>query len=130
MIPLHGDLLREVRRVRKGLRDIRDRRVRVHDDGWQSVAMAGLVDERHAMILIQHESISHHTIWAALARRWPDVLLVDPGQFEPTSRMTAADAASLALRRRGAEPIRVVVPAITTAPIRRSEEPMPIILGW
>jgi hypothetical protein len=130
IIPVHGDLLHDARRIRKGLRDIRDRKVRVHD-GWQAVAFAGLVDERCAMILIQHSGINHHVIWTALARRWPDVLLVDPAQFTPTSRMTVADAAGLARRRRGVEPIRIIVPAITAAAsTTKIDEPMPILLGW
>jgi hypothetical protein len=95
---------------------------------WKNLAMAGLVDERNAMILIQHEMISHHNVWSALARRWPDVALIDPARFTPTARMTVADAADLARRRRGVEPIRIVIPAMMSeAPPRVDDAPLSFV---
>jgi hypothetical protein len=127
MIPLHGDLLQSTRTLRKGLRDIRDRKVRDHPM-WKNLAMAGLVDERKAMILIQHERISHHNVCSALARRWSDVALIDPARFAPTARMTVADAADLARRRRGVEPLRIVIPALMAAAhTRPDDQPLPIV---
>ena len=44
-----------------------------------------------------------------LGRRWPDVMVKDLAQEEPVWAMKADDAAELGSRRRGVEPLRIVV---------------------
>ena len=44
-----------------------------------------------------------------LCRRWPDVVLKDLEYEEPMWEMTTDDAADLGMRRRGVEPLRMLV---------------------
>jgi hypothetical protein len=104
IIALNGDPITATRRLRKGLRDVRDRAAR-HDHRWAAVAMAGLTDEGRALILIQHAGITRDELWTRFERRWPAVIVVDRGDATPSSRMTVDAAAALARRRRGIEPI-------------------------
>ena len=67
-----------------------------------------------------------------LRRRWPDVVVKDLEQEEPTWAMTADDAADLGSRRRGVEPLRIVVmpqrvQRVTVAPAPVIE-PMPVVI--
>jgi hypothetical protein len=129
LIPINGDLIGFTRRLRKGLRDVRDRSAR-RDYRWQSVAMAGLADGDRALILIRHSGMDRAEVWARFERRWPGIVLCNPGKFEPSSRMTVKDATSIAERRRGIEPIRIIiVPQIAaTPPAGRDDLPMPMIV--
>ena len=46
-----------------------------------------------------------------LAQRWPDVVFGDINNTEPSTWLTIEDAAVLARRRRGVEPVRIVIAA-------------------
>jgi hypothetical protein len=128
LIPINGDLIGFTRRLRKGLRDLRDRSAR-HDHHWQSVAMAGLVDGDRALILIRHPGIARAEVWARLARRWPEIALCNPEKFEPSYQMAVANAVALARCRRGIEPTRIVVMPQVAATLSLSEgEPMPMLI--
>jgi hypothetical protein len=113
-IPISGDLISITRRLSKALRDVRDRTAR-QDNRWQSVAMAGLVDGDQALILIEHSGTDRDEVWSILERRWPEVVLQDAGNIQPSSRMTVEDATLMARRRRGIEPIRIVILAQVAA---------------
>jgi hypothetical protein len=116
-------------RLRKGLRDVRDRAVR-HNRRWAGVAMAGLADGDHALILFKHPGFNRAEVWARFEWRWPEIVLSDPGSLEPASTMTVKDAAVRA-RRRGIEPIRIVAlaqMAATPRPKSWDDQPMPILL--
>jgi hypothetical protein len=62
-----------------------------------------------------------------LERRWPKVGLCDPGDIEPSALMSAEDAASLARRRRGIEPLRVIVMPQVAAATNPWDEAMPML---
>lgn len=126
--PLPGDPINAMRKLRKGLRDVRDRTAR-KDHRWGAVAMAGLVDGDRALLLVQHHGIDRASLWSVLERRWPGVLLTDPGCIEPASAMTVGDAAALACRRRGLEPIRIIIlPQVIAMTMQANwDEPMPML---
>jgi heme exporter protein D len=108
VIPLASEPISSIHRLRKGLRDVRDRAAR-QDQQWAGVTMAGLLSERTAMVLIHHAALDRAEIWWAFATRWPEAVLVDVAGAEPSWRMTATDAAALARCRRGIEPIRITI---------------------
>ncbi len=127
-IPLNGDPMTAIRTLRKGLRDVRDRAAR-RDRRWQGVAMAGMFNGDHLLLLIKHVGITRAATWSMLERRWPDIALGDIAKAEPSAWLTIKDAAALARRRRGVEPIRVTVPAqmIVSTLREQWDEPMPMI---
>ena len=100
---------------------------------WRTVSFAGLMGGDHkALVMISHQDIDRREVQDVLSRRWPDVVVKDLQHEEPTWTMTANDAAALGSRRRGVEPLRIVVmpqrvPRVTVAPAPVIE-PMPIIV--
>ncbi len=119
-------------RLRRALRDIRDRAAR-NDRRWQAVAIAGmLVADGGAVVLVVHNaSIPRETIERALQRRWPAVVFpkVLP---DPDFAFPAEAAVQLASLRRGVEPLRaIVMPQRLLSPGRNphdraAREPMPM----
>ncbi|MGB9152905.1 MAG: hypothetical protein WCD70_07435 [Alphaproteobacteria bacterium] len=107
-LPISGDQIAFIKRLRRGLRDIRDREA--HKDlRWQAVAMGGLVDGLHAKIIIKHQGIKRHEIEETLSRRWSGVVVAETYDFEPSILMPVNQTANLARHRRGVEAIRVVI---------------------
>ena len=91
--------------------------------------MGGLVDGGRMLLRVQHPGIARAALWSVLERRWSTVVLTDPGATEPASAMTVGNAAALARRRRGLEPVRIVVlPQVAAAAISQDgwDEPMPM----
>ena len=98
-----------VRRLRRGLRDVRDRMAR-RSRPWHAVCCAGMAGgDGTALVMITHEDIERCEVKDALRRRWPDVALKELGQKQPTVAMLPADAADLGRCRRGVEPLRIVI---------------------
>ncbi len=98
-------------RLRRGLRDVRDRMAR-RDASWSSVALAGMATgDGTAFVLVRHPAVERPEIADVLRRRWPDRVLGDAAAAEPSWRMATEDAADLARARRGVEPLRIVIPA-------------------
>ena len=124
VIRISGDPISAIRRLRKGLRDSRDRTAR-QDHRWRGVAMAGLMDRERLLILIQHPGIDRTEVWSVLERRYPEVWLYGPADIEPSAVTTVEGAASLARCRRGIEPIRIVILEQVAASHDKLEEPMP-----
>ena len=62
-----------------------------------------------ALVMVTHEGIDRHEVEAVLRRRWPDVVVKELEQEEPTVAMSPEDAADLGRCRRGVEPLRIVV---------------------
>ena len=120
------------RRLRRGLRDVRDRTARRWRQ-WRTVSLAGMIGGDHrALLLISHDGVDRRDVRDMLCRRWPDVVLKDLEHEEPAWTMTAHDAAELGTRRRGVEPLRILVmpqriTRVTVAPLREIA-PMPIIV--
>ena len=108
MIPLDDDRLTAIRKLRKGLRDIRDRHAR---EDWRSsgVAYAGFLSGDEAMVLVQHPGLRRAHVGAALGRRWPGMVVGEVGEVVPGWKMPVEDVVRLAQARRGVEPIRVMV---------------------
>jgi hypothetical protein len=120
-------------RLRRGLRDVRDRTAR-RWKRWRTVSFAGLMGGNHrALVLISHQGIDRREVQDVLCRRWPDVVVKSLEPEEPTWAMTADDAAHLGSRRRGVEPLRVLVmpqkiTRVTMAPVPVMVEPMPVVV--
>ena len=119
-----------VRRLRRGLRDVRDRTAR-HRNRWRDVCCAGMVGGDHiALVLISHEGIDRPEVQDVLHSRWPDASVKELEREEPTWVMTAEDAADLGRCHRGVEPLRIVImpqrdrQAITPP----AAEPMPVLV--
>jgi hypothetical protein len=131
-MPSPAGLFDAVIRLRRGLRDVRDRTAR-HWKRWRSVSYAGLMGGDHkALVLISHLGVDRREVQDVLGRRWPSVVAKDLAQEEPVWEMTADDAAELGSRRRGVEPLRVLVMpqkitrvAVAPAPVIG---PMPVVI--
>jgi hypothetical protein len=119
-----------VRRLRRGLRDVRDRMARRRYK-WRDVCFAGMAGGDHtAMVMVTHESIDSGEVEDVLRRRWPDVVVKSVEQEQPAVTMTADVAADLGRCRRGVEPLRIVVmPQYDRQPITSPiVQPMPVIV--
>ena len=92
--------------------------------------MAGMVSRDHLLLLIQHAGITRAATWSILEPRWPDVAFCDVNNTEPSAWLTVEDPAALARRRRGVEPIRIVIAAQLAAMTLREQwgEPMPMLI--
>jgi hypothetical protein len=86
--------------------------------------------DHKALVLIAHQGIDRREVQDVLRGRWPSVVLKEPEQEEPTWVMTAYDAADLGSRRRGVEPLRVLVmpQKITRVTIAPIIEPLPVLV--
>ncbi len=94
--------------------------------------MAGLVGGDHrALLLISHDGVDRRELLEVLRRRWPEVVLKDLEHEEPAWTMTPYNAADLGTRRRGVEPLRILVmpQKITRVAVVPAREigPMPVV---
>ncbi|MBD0272922.1 MAG: hypothetical protein ICV73_13465 [Acetobacteraceae bacterium] len=106
-----GGLRTAVARLRRALRDVRDRAAR-RRPAWGGVAVAGMATgDDTAFLLVRHHGVSRHEIAAVLRRRWPAAVVGEVGAAEPSWPMSAEGAVELARARRGVEPLRIVVMA-------------------
>ena len=85
-----------------------------------------------AMIMISHAGVDRGALQGVLRQRWPHMPLKDLEHEAPVWAMTAEDAAELGSRRRGVEPLRIMVmpqrvQRVTMAPVIEIE-PMPILV--
>jgi hypothetical protein len=118
------------RRLRRGLRDVRDRTARQRSS-WRDVAFAGMAGADHtARVMIRHDGVNRDEVRDALRRRWAEVIVKSLAQEMPPHVMVAEDAAQLGRYRRGIEPLRVVVMpqrGLTSA-ISTIIEPIPVLV--
>jgi hypothetical protein len=129
IIPISGDRLKSFRKLRKTLRDVRDRAAH-RNRRWAAVAMAGVADGNRALLLIKHVGLNRMVLWSEMERRWPLVVLADVDKIEPSTSLTVDEAVLLARRGRGIEPIRIVIPPQMMVAVRRQcwdDEPMPVV---
>ncbi len=130
VIPVSADLIIATRKLRRGLRDIRDKRAaRQGDHRWRAVAMAGVTDGGRALVLIQHSGIDRAEVWSVLERRYPEIWLYGADAIEPTGMMSAEDAVLLARCRRGVEPLRIVILEQAVA-VSKDELELPMPFVW
>jgi hypothetical protein len=98
-----------VLRLRRGLRDVRDRVAR-RRNRWRDVCCTGMAGgDGTALVMITHEGVDRHEVEDVLHRRWPEVVVKGLEREVPTWAMTADDAACIGRCRRGIGPMRVVV---------------------
>jgi hypothetical protein len=118
-----------VRRLRRGLRDVRDRMVR-RRRSWRDVCCTGMAGGDHtALVMITHQGIDRREVEDVLRRRWPDFVMKSLENEEPDAAMVAEDAADLGRCRRGVEPLRIVVmPQQDRQVVLPVIEPMPVIV--
>jgi hypothetical protein len=118
-----------VRRVRRGLRDVRDRMAR-RRSRWHEVSFAGMAGgDGRALVMIAHEGIDRWEVQDVLRRRWPDVLMKALEQEQPAVTMLPGDAADLGRCRRGIEPLRLVIMPQHERKIASPViEPMPVVV--
>src|ERR1700733_12079766 len=125
IIPLHlsAGLPDAVRRLRRGLRDVRDRTTR-HRNRWRDMCCVGMAGGDHtALVMITHEGIDRREGQDVLCHRWPDVGGKEWQHEEPTGAMSPADAADLGRCRRGVEPLRIVIMPQHDRPVAASIVP-------
>jgi hypothetical protein len=131
IIPMNSSagLHNAVRRLRRGLRDVRDREAR-RRNRWRDVCFAGMAGgDQTALVMITHEDVDRHEVEAVLRRRWPDVVVKSLEQEQPVVAMTAEDAADLGRCRRGIEPLRVVImPQHDRQVASAGVAPMPVLV--
>jgi hypothetical protein len=102
---LHNAVLR----LRRGLRDDRDRIAR-HRRSWRDVGFAGMVGGDHmAFAITTHDGIDRREVVDVLRRRWREVVVKTLEQEQPVVAMLPDDAAALGRHWRGVEPLRVVI---------------------
>jgi hypothetical protein len=128
-LPLGDDPIAAMRRIRRGLRDVRDRAARRHLK-WRSVSIGGMVRDGLALVLVSHPEIAVTEVLAVLRRRWPEAAIIADDDL--TWSMTVDTAVALALRRRGVEPLRAIImpQADRSEPTTRTSghlEPMPML---
>jgi hypothetical protein len=118
-----------VRRLRRGLRDLRDRMAR-RQRRWREICFAGMIGgDGRAVVMITHEGVDRHEVEAVMRRRWPDAIVKSLEREEPAVAMTADDAADLGRCRRGVEPLRVVIMPQQERQIASPViEPMPVVI--
>ena len=100
------------------------------------MAFAGMIGGDHrALVMISHQGVDRREVQDALRPRWPDVILKDFGDEEPAWEMSTDDAANLGARRRGVEPLRIVImpQQIVRATVATAPEieiaPMPVVIS-
>lgn len=133
-----GGLRAYTARLRRALRDARDRAAR-RDRRWRGVALAGMATgNRDLLVLVRHAGIPRAEVADVIRRRWPGVVIGDVGSVSPSWMFTIEDAAEVARTRRGVEPLRVVVLAQRASDVSAPQqtvgqevqmpvEPMPIV---
>jgi hypothetical protein len=96
-------------------------------------SFAGLMGGDHkALVMISHQDVDRCEVMEVLRGRWPDVVVKELEREEPAWSMMADDAADLGNRRRGVEPLRIVIlpqriQRVAIAPTRVIA-PMPLVV--
>lgn len=107
--PLPGDLRAAAARLRRSIRDLRDRAAR-RGVAWRGVAIGGMATgDGTAFVHVRHTGLARSEVAAVLRTRWPAAVITEVGASEPSWAMSVEDATELARARRGVEPLRIVV---------------------
>jgi hypothetical protein len=100
-----GKIVQASRRLRRSVRDVRDRHARDRR-AWRFVAAAGIVTDDRAYLLV--DGIDGGEAVQVFSRRWPGMMLGQNLDVPPWT-IAVEDAVQLALVRRGIQPIRLTV---------------------
>ena len=121
-----------VRRLRRGLRDVRDRMAR-RSNRWRDVGFAGMIGgDGTTLVMVTHEGIDRREVEDVLRRRWPDVAVKALEQEEPAVAMIAGDAAAWDSAAEESNRCGSWSCPSTTGnrPSRPFIEPMPVLVRW
>ena len=110
-IPFDDDPVEAVRKIRRGLRDVRDRIGRERNPAWRQVAFGGFLNGATVLVRVHHPGIHSVRLWPTLKTRWPEIVVRDVSAVCLDPNVSIDVAADLARRRRGIEPIRIIVPS-------------------
>lgn len=131
-----ADLRSAARTYRRALRDMRDRAAR-RRRAWRAVSVAGVLLPRAAgrtiVLCVRHDGLTRPEVGTLIRRRWSGAAISASLSVFPMSTVNPllADRISLALARRGVEPLRIMVgPQGERSRRLRSRtyvEPMPIL---
>ena len=83
-----------IRRLRRGLRDVRDRMARRRNRWRGGLLRWHRRRRRHGVDADHHEGIDRHEVEAVLRRRWPNAVVKELEQEAPTVAMLPGDAAA------------------------------------
>jgi hypothetical protein len=124
-----GSLRIAVRRLRRALRDFRDRMAR-RSGRWRGVCLSGLViGNKTAMVVFDGGAVDRIELSRAVRRRWTNATVLNLTDQEPSAEMTVSDAIELAMLRRGVEPLRLLVlPQRDLTDHVPFIEPMPVVV--
>jgi hypothetical protein len=78
-------------------------------DGATCASLAWPACDHTALVMIIHDGVDRHEVEAVLRRRWSDLVMKEFEQEAPIVAMSSGDAADLGQRRRGVEPLRIVI---------------------
>jgi hypothetical protein len=142
VVPLAGggELRGVVRAYRRALRDWLGRRGR-SSRAWRAVAAGGLVMPRAggrvAVLRVCHTGLTRAEVAAAFAARWPGAVVSSDEPPAQPPAWSQTDRLSLAVLRRGAEAVRVVLRPHGERHQRQTQaartdliEPTPMVFGW
>ena len=109
-IPSPTGLREAVCRMRRGLRDVRDRMAR-RRRLWREVGFAGMAGgDRRALVLVSHDGVDRREMLGVLHPAMARCRDQGSGEEELTmGDRRSSDAADLGRCRRGVEPLRIVI---------------------
>lgn len=128
----HRDLRVVVRAFRRALRDLRDRAGRRWRT-WRTLRAAGIlvpaVVGRRVVLRVHHKGLTRPEVETLFKCRWPSATIsTSPAApYTSTVSMSDADRMSLALLRRGLEPLRIVLSAQGDRASRLRSRPAPMV---
>lgn len=102
------DLLAELPRLAKSLRNLRDRLAREQSWLFADVGFAGLSDGRCVHLIVSHPGLRRRQIGDRLNALWPTLVLEDV-PVAPVFELSPRTLAALGAQRRGLQPFRFSV---------------------
>lgn len=132
LAPTEGDLRSIVRTFRRTLRDLRDRAGRRRRN-WRRLSAAGMLipggTGRVVLLRVQHAGLARSEVAAFFNHRWPHSTISAALSVPriPAADMPLADRISLALLRRGIEPLRIALAPQGERSSRLRHRPLPIV---
>ena len=107
--------------LRRSMRDWRDQRAR-RCRSWRDVAFAGFAGTDHAVLMVVHPGVDLLEVQANLERRWRGAVVRASTAACPTVSLSLEDEIRLATRRRGIQPMRIMVMPQRRAPRTHADD--------